>query len=395
MNKIIDQISAELEDLKKAGKFKTLPVIENQMGPVVKLADGTEAVNFCSNNYLGLASHPEVVKGAKSMIDRHGSGTASVRFICGTFAGHLELEKKIAAFTGMEAATTYVSCWCANEALMPTLIQQGDCVISDELNHASIIDACRLATKISKTAKLLVYKHSNMQELEARLQEAKDCRRVLIITDGVFSMEGDLAKLPEIIELGKKYGALVAVDDSHGHGVVGKTGRGTCEHFGVKADIITGTLGKAIGGAAGGFIAGPQPIIEYMIQRSRPQLFSNALPPAVIGGAMAALNLIEKDNKLVTKLHDNVNYLRTNIKKLGYKPLESETAIIPVIIGDAAKTAKMAKAMLQEKVLITGFWFPVVPEGAARLRIQVSAAHTKEHLDHALKAFEKLKTLAM
>jgi glycine C-acetyltransferase len=392
MRSTVDEIRADIEALKQAGKYKTTPVIAGPMGPTVTLEDGRTVVNLCSNNYLGLANHPAVIAGAEAEMRRHGNGTASVRFICGSFSVHAELERLIATFLGMEASTTYVSCWNANEALVPTLLGEGDVVISDALNHASIIDACRLC---SKKVTRLIYKHSDMTDLAARLSEAKDARRILIITDGVFSMEGDLAHLPEIVALAKQHGALVAVDDSHAHGVVGKTGRGTPEHFGVEVDIVTGTVGKALGGAAGGFIAGPQPVIDLMVQNSRPQLFSNALPPAVAGGAMAAIQLLMNEPERVDRLKENVTYLRSGVTALGYRPIESPTAIVPVIVGDTAKAIRLAKAMLQHNVLITGFGFPVVPEGTARLRAQVSAAHTKEHLDLALAAFEALKADAL
>ena len=387
MTNTIDEIRGEIDALHKAGTYKNEPVLSGPMGPTVSLSDGREVINLCSNNYLGLANNPDVVAGAKDAMAKFGNGTASVRFICGTFSIHSELEKVIAEFCGMERATTYVSCWNANEALVPTLIGPGDVVVSDELNHASLIDACRLC---SKKANRLIYKHSDMSDLRRCLKEADGARRKLVITDGVFSMEGDLARLDEIVKLAKEYGALVAVDDSHAHGVVGRTGRGTPEHFGVKVDIVTGTLGKALGGAAGGFIAGPAAIIELMIQRSRPQLFSNALPPAVAGGAMAALRLLIKEPTCVEQLQKNVTYLRDGLTKLGYEVLQSPTAILPIIVGDTAKALRLAAAMLTHGVLITGFGFPVVPEGTARLRAQVSAGHTKENLDQALKAFEAI-----
>ncbi len=388
MTNSVDEIRRELAELERAGKYKHTPVVAGPMGPTVVLDDGREVVNLCSNNYLGLANHPDVLAGAREAMDRHGNGTASVRFICGTFSAHLELEAAIADFLGVEAATTYVSCWNANEALVPTLLGEGDVVISDALNHASIIDACRLC---SKKVTRLIYKHSDMDDLAARLKEAEGARRKLIITDGVFSMEGDLANLPGIVELAKGHGALVAVDDSHGHGVVGATGRGTPEHFGVPVDIVTGTLGKALGGAAGGFIAGPNAIIELMVQRSRPQLFSNALPPAVVGGALAALRTLEREPERVARLRENVAALRSGLTTMGYKLIESVTAIVPVIVGDTAKAIRLAGEMLKHNVLITGFGFPVVPEGTARLRAQVSAVHTQEQLDTALAAFEALR----
>ncbi|MCD6377309.1 MAG: glycine C-acetyltransferase [Planctomycetes bacterium] len=386
----IEQIREEIEGLKKAGTYKVAPVLASAMGPVVKLADGKEVINLCSNNYLGLANHPEVLRGAKEALDKFGNGTASVRFICGTFTIHQELEKTIAEFLSTERATTYVSCWNANEALVPTLLGESDAVISDELNHASIIDACRLC---GKKVTRLIYKHSDMADLKNKLEEAKDARRKLIITDGVFSMEGDLANLPEIVQLAQQYDALVAVDDSHAHGVLGKGGRGTPEHFGVKVDIITGTLGKALGGAAGGFIAASEPIIELMVQRSRPQIFSNALPPATAGGALAAIKLLQNNPQLINQLQENVAYLRNGLKELGYNVIDSPSAIIPIIIGDTAKAIRMADEMLKYDILITGFGFPVVPEGTARLRAQVSAAHTRSHLDKALEAFKALREM--
>ena len=386
----IEQIREEIEGLKKAGTYKVAPVLASAMGPVVKLADGKEVINLCSNNYLGLANHPEVLQGAKDALDKFGNGTASVRFICGTFTIHQELEKTIAEFLSTERATTYVSCWNANEALVPTLLGESDAVISDELNHASIIDACRLCRK---TVTRLIYKHSDMADLKNKLEEAKGARRKLIITDGVFSMEGDLANLPEIVQLAEQYDALVAVDDSHAHGVLGKGGRGTPEHFGVKVDIITGTLGKALGGAAGGFIAASEPIIELMVQRSRPQIFSNALPPATAGGALAAIKLLQNNPQLVSHLQENVAYLRNGLKELGYNVIDSPSAIIPIIIGDTAKAIRMADEMLKYDILITGFGFPVVPEGTARLRAQVSVAHTRSHLDKALEAFKALREM--
>jgi len=384
----LEGIRREIEAMRQAGKFKETPAIAGPMGPTVRLEDGREVVNLCSNNYLGLANHPLVIAAAQDAMKRHGHGTASVRFICGTMSIHRELEAAIAEFWGMEAATTYVSCWNANEAVVPTLLGEGDAVISDELNHASIIDACRLC---SKKVRRLVYKHNRADDLEARLEEAKGARRTLVITDGVFSMEGDLANLPAITQAARRHGALVAVDDSHAHGVVGRTGRGTPEHFGVRVDIITGTLGKALGGAAGGFVASSRPIIDLLIQKSRPQLFSNALPPATAGGALAALGVLRREPERVERLRENANYLRKGLRDLGFEVLESPTAILPIIVGETAKAIAMAKAMLKHDVLITGFGYPVVPEGSARLRAQVSAIHEWKHLDQALAAFKILK----
>jgi glycine C-acetyltransferase len=388
VGKFIESIQAELDELQRSGKYKEFSAISGPMGPVVRLADGREVVNLCSNNYLGLADHPEVIRGAKEAMDRYGFGTSSVRFICGTLAIHQELENVIADFCGQEKATTYVSCWNANEALLPTLLGEGDVVISDELNHASIIDSCRLC---AKSVQRLVYRHSDMSDLEAKLKETAKARRKLIITDGVFSMEGDLANLPEIVDLAHRYDALVAVDDSHAHGVVGRTGRGTPEHFHVKVDIVTGTLGKALGGAAGGFIASTKPIIEFLTQRSRPQLFSNSLPPAVAGGALAAIKILEKEPQRVSYIQENVNYLRSGLLKMKFNVLPSASAILPIIVGETAEAIRQARAMLDQGVLITGFGYPVVPEGKARLRIQVTAVHTRNHLDKVLNVFETIK----
>ncbi len=388
MSDAMEQIRDELAQLRAAGTYKQAPVIEGTMGPAVMLCGGNEVINLCSNNYLGLANHPNVVAGAEAAMRKHGYGTSSVRFICGSLAIHDELEASIAGWLGFEKATTYVSCWNANEALVPTLLGEGDAVISDALNHASIIDACRLC---SRKVRRLVYKHNDMADLAERLKEVSDARRKLVIVDGVFSMEGDLVDLPGVAALAREHGALVAVDDSHAHGVVGETGRGTPEHFGVDVDIVTGTLGKALGGAGGGFIAAAAPLIDLMVQRSRPQLFSNALPPAIAGGALAALELAKTDPGLVQKLRDNVSYLRSGLKALGYQPLESESAIIPVIVGETSKAIRLAKQMLEKGILITGFGYPVVPEGAARLRAQVSAAHGPEHLDQVLRVFEALQ----
>ncbi len=388
MTGAIEAIREEMAELRRTGQYKQMRVLAGAMGPVVRLAGGAEVVNLCSNDYLALASHPEVLAGARAALERHGYGTASVRFICGTMAIHEELERALAEFVGAERATTYVSCWNANEALLPTLLGEGDAVLSDELNHASIIDACRLC---GRKVQRLVYRHADMDDLAGRLAEARAARRKLVVTDGVFSMEGDLADLPRIVDLARQHDALVAVDDSHGHGVVGRTGRGTPEHFGVDVDIVTGTLGKALGGAAGGFIAAAAPIVELMVQRSRPQLFSNALPPAIAGGALAAVRTIAREPQRVADLQENVRYLRGGLTALGYRALESPSAIVPIIVGDTARALRLAEAMLRRGVLITGFGFPVVPEGAARLRAQVSAGHTRGHLDRALQAFAALR----
>jgi glycine C-acetyltransferase len=388
MTTTVQNLQSELDALQSRGTCKEFVSIAGPMGPVVRLSDGREVINLCSNNYLGLANHPEVIRGAKEAIDQYGFGTSSVRFICGTLAIHQKLEEALGDFLGMESATTYVSCWNANEALVSTLLEKGDVVISDELNHASIIDACRLCgSKVQR----LVYRHSDMNDLESKLREASNFRRRLIITDGVFSMEGDLANLPAIVELARRFDALVAVDDSHAHGVVGRTGRGTPEYFHVKVDIVTGTLGKALGGAAGGFIASCKPIIEWMRQRSRPQLFSNSLPPVVAGGALAALKILEREPQRVSYIQENVNYLKKGLTNAGFQVLPSASAIMPMMVGCTEKAIRYAGAMLDNGVLITGFGYPVVPEGKARLRIQISASHTRNHLDKVLNVLETIK----
>ena len=386
MNETVVEVRNEMQGLRECGTYKTQQVLNSAMGPTVALASGREVINLCSNDYLGLASHPDVIAGATEAMARFGFGTGSVRFICGTMGIHLELEEELAGFLGKEKATTYVSCWNANEALLPTLLGDGDVVISDSLNHASIIDACRLC---GKRTQRMVYKHSDMGELAGCLAKAVNARRKLIVTDGVFSMEGDLARLPEIVSLARDHDALVAVDDSHAHGVVGRTGRGTPEHYDVSVDIVTGTIGKALGGAAGGFVAAAAPIVELLTQQSRPQLFSNALPPMVAGGALAAIRMLRERPELVANLQENVAYFRSGLKALGYEILDSPSGIVPVIVGETAKAVKLAKTMLDHGVLITGFGYPVVPEGTARLRAQISAVHTRNHLDSALEVFNQ------
>ena len=350
-----------------------------------------EVVILSSNNYLGLCAVPEIVQAGKVALDRWGAGTASVRFICGTFTVHRELEDALGRFVGCESSLTYVSCWNANEGLCPTVLSEPDIVISDQLNHASIIDSIRLAKTITK-CQTAVYKHSDMADLEDKLRAAGKARRKLIFTDGIFSMEGDIAKLPDLVELARKYDAVLAVDDSHATGVLGKGGRGTAEHYGMlgQIDVITSTLGKALGGAAGGFTAGPLALTDYLTQRSRPQLFSNALPPTVAASALAAVRYVEAHPQLVTGLHQNARYFREQLLSLGFKPLAGETPIVPVILGETAKAIHMSELLLAEGVFVTGFGYPVVPQGHARVRCQLSAAHTRDDLDFALRAFKKV-----
>jgi glycine C-acetyltransferase len=350
-----------------------------------------DVVILSSNNYLGLCNVPDVVRAGKDALDKYGAGTGSVRFICGTFTVHRELEQALARFVGCESSLSYVSCWNANEGLCPTLLNEQDVVISDQLNHASIIDSIRLAKAITK-CQTAVYKHSDMADLEERLKAAAGNRLRIIFTDGIFSMEGDIARLPEIVALARKYDAVVAMDDSHATGVLGRTGRGTAEHFGMlgQVDIITSTLGKALGGAAGGFTAGPAALADYLTQRSRPQLFSNALPPTVAASALAAVRHAETHPELVTRLHENAGYFRGQLNELGFKPLPGETPIVPVILGETSKAIQMSEMLLAEGVFVTGFGYPVVPQGHARVRCQVSAAHSRDDLDFALAAFKKV-----
>ena len=387
------RLETELAQFKKEGVYKRLNYLDAPQGARTVMEGRGEVVILSSNNYLGLCSVPEVVAAGKAALDRYGAGTGSVRFICGTFTIHRELEAALARLVGCESSLSYVSCWNANEGLCPTLLGEQDLVISDQLNHASIIDAIRLAKTITK-CQTAVYQHSDMADLEAKLKTATDRRLKLIFTDGIFSMEGDIARLPELLELGRKYDAVVAVDDSHATGVLGKTGRGTAEHYGVLGDvpIITSTLGKALGGAAGGFTAGAAALTDYLTQRSRPQLFSNALPPTVAASALAAVRHLEAHPALVTRLRESATYFREQLAALGFRPLPGATPIIPVILGETAKAIRMSEMLLDEGVFVTGFGYPVVPQGHARVRCQISAAHTKDDLDFALGAFKTVGT---
>lgn len=380
-------VSEELGKMRNAGTLKSFHYISTPMDTEVRMEDAGKVLVLSSNNYLGLANHPEVIEAGKKALDVYGAGTSSVRFICGTVSIHRQIEEKLAVLSHTEAALTYVSCWAANTGVIPALVGEQDALISDELNHASIIDGCRMAK-----GKRLRYKHSDMADLERCLKEAKGARRVLVITDGVFSMEGDLAKLPEIITLSKRYGAAVMLDDSHGVGVMGTHGRGTAEHFGVEGqvDVITGTLGKALGGAAGGYVAASKTVIEYLNQVSRPQLFSNALPATVAGSALKAIEVLEREPQRVARLHALVKQMRDGLKARGFKPLEGDSAIVPIIVGETAFAIKMSKELLKEGIFITGFGFPVVPEGAARLRIQICASLTDAQIAFALEKFEKV-----
>ncbi len=380
------KLKAELDKLKAAGTYKTLRHLTTPMAAEVTMEEAGHVIVLSSNNYLGLSDEPAVIEAGKRGLDQYGAGTASVRFICGTFDIHRTLEERIAQFLSTQASLTYVSCWNANTGLFPSICEDGSALLSDELNHASIIDGSRLASKARRER----YKHSDMTDLEEKLKAVHGCSPIVIVTDGVFSMEGSLARLPQIVDLAKKYNAVTVVDDSHGTGVMGKTGRGTIEHFGLEGqvDIITGTLGKALGGAAGGFVAGSKALIDTLIQKSRPQLFSNALPATVACSALAALDYLDQHPELARQLRDNVAYFRRELLRLGFKPLEGESAIIPIIVGDTAFAIAMSDQLLKKGVFVTGFGFPVVPEGTARIRVQISAKLTKDEMDRALQAFE-------
>ena len=381
-----DSLHADLAAMEKAGTLKTFRHITGPMDTEVGMAEKSGRILvLSSNNYLGLADHPEVVAAGKAALDHYGAGTASVRFICGTFAIHQEIEQSIARLSRTHAALTYVSCWAANTGLIPAVAGEGDAIVSDALNHASLIDGCR-----GSKAKRLVYSHSDMDQLREKLAEVKDARRIFIVTDGVFSMEGDIAKLPDIIHLAKRYNASVILDDSHGTGVMGKHGRGTAEHWGVESQIaiITGTLGKALGGAAGGYVAGSETLVKYLSQVSRPQLFSNALPATIAASAKKAIEILEREPERVTRLHALAKMMRDGLKRLGFKPLDGDSAIVPIIVGDTAFAIKMSQELLNEGIFITGFGYPVVPEGTARLRIQMNASLTDAQVAFALEKFE-------
>jgi glycine C-acetyltransferase len=388
MSVLEGRLHAELESLREAGTYKRFNTLLSPQGPVVQMEGRGEVLVLSSNNYLGLAARPEVVEAGIEGLRRYGAGTASVRFICGTFEPHLELERELADLVGTEASLTYVSCWNANEAAIPSLTDDSTVILSDELNHASIIDAVRLA----KPARKAVYKHSDMDDLRAQLESCEPGQRALVLTDGVFSMEGDLAKLPEIVELARAHGATVVVDDSHGTGVMGETGRGVPEHYGLlgEIDVITSTLGKALGGAAGGFVAAREEVCDILAQRSRPQLFSNALPPTVACSALEAVRVLRREPGLVAKLRASTEAFRDRLRELGFKPLDGEGAIVPIIVGETAFAIEFSRRLLDEGVFVTGFGYPVVPEGTARIRVQMSASIEEEHMNRALAAFEKV-----
>jgi len=382
-------ISHELEQIKQAGLYKAERIITSPQQPTITIAGGQKVLNLCANNYLGLADHPEIIKAARESYGKWGYGLSSVRFICGTQQIHKQLEKKISEFLGTEDTILYSSCFDANTGLFETLLTDEDAIISDQLNHASIIDGVRLCK-----AQRLRFASSDMNDLEERLKEARSARFRLIATDGVFSMDGTIAKLDEICTLAEKYDALVMIDDSHAVGVLGARGRGTHEYRGVmgRIDIITGTLGKALGGASGGYTAGRKEIIEILRQRSRPYLFSNTLAPAIVATSLKVLEILSASTELRDKLADNTAYFRRQISGLGLKIIPGEHPIVPIMLGDAILAQSMAQKLLQKGIYVIGFSYPVVPKGAARIRTQVSAAHTKKDLDFAITKIAEVKS---
>ncbi len=380
-------LTKEIQDTKDAGLYKEERIIITPQTAAIKVEGGKEVLNFCANNYLGLSDNPRLIKAAKDMMDSHGYGMSSVRFICGTQDIHKQLEKAIAHYFHTEDAILYAACFDANGGVFEPLFGPEDAIISDSLNHASIIDGVRLCK-----AKRYRYANANMEELEKCLQEAQEQRFRIIVTDGVFSMDGNVAPMDKICDLADKYDALVMVDECHSAGVVGKTGRGVAEAFDCfdRIDIHTGTLGKAFGGAVGGFTAGPKEIIEILRQRSRPYLFSNSLPPAVVGAGIEVFKMLEEDDSLHTKLMENVNYFRDKMLAAGFDIKPTQSAICAVMLYDAPLSQRYAARLLEEGIYVTGFYYPVVPKGEARIRVQLSAAHEREHLDKAIAAFIKI-----
>ena len=383
---IIARLQAELSDIKDAGLFKKERIIESPQGPVITVG-GKEVINLCANNYLGLSSHPKIIDAAKRYIDERGYGLSSVRFICGTQDIHKELEQKISAFLGTEDTILYAAAFDANGGVFEPLFNEQDAIISDELNHASIIDGVRLCK-----AQRFRYKHNDMADLEEQLKAAAHLRNRIIVTDGSFSMDGTIAQLDKIVTLAEQYDAAIMIDECHSSGFLGKTGRGTHEHCGVvgKIDIITGTLGKALGGASGGFTSGRKEIIEMLRQRSRPYLFSNTLAPSIVGGSIAVLDLLSETTSLRDKLEENTLYFRNEMTKAGFDIKPGVHPIVPIMLYEATVAQEMAAKLLEEGIYVIGFFFPVVAKGKARIRVQLSAAHEREHLDKAIAAFVKI-----
>jgi len=385
--KIKEHLQNELSNIKSAGLYKGERIIVSSQDAVIKLDSGKEVLNFCANNYLGLSNHPELIAAAKSSLDSYGYGMSSVRFICGTTDLHKVLEKKIAEFFGTEDTILYAACFDANGGVFEPLFSEEDAIISDSLNHASIIDGVRLC----KAARYR-YNNADMADLEAQLIKAKDARFRIVVTDGVFSMDGNVAPLDEIVRLAKKYDALVMIDECHSAGVVGETGRGVTEKFNVRGevDIITGTLGKAFGGAVGGFTTGKKEIIELLRQRSRPYLFSNSIPPAVVGAGIRVFEMMTESTELQDRLHENTEYFVAKIREAGFDIKPTKSAICAVMLYDAKLSQEFATRLLAEGIYVIGFYYPVVPQGQARIRVQLSAAHRREHLDKAVTAFTKI-----
>lgn len=386
-NRFQKHLASQLEEIKDAGLYKHERCIESKQDVVIKVLGGKEVLNFCANNYLGLSSHPRVINAAAKTLDEYGFGMSSVRFICGTQSIHQQLEARISNFFGTEDTILYAACFDANGGVFEPLLDEHDVIISDELNHASIIDGVRLCK-----AQRRRYKHADMVDLEEQLMASKDSRFKLIVTDGVFSMDGDIAPLDTVYLLAKKYDALIMVDDSHAAGFIGATGRGTPEYYHLhgKIDIVTGTLGKALGGAMGGYTTGSKEIIGVLRQRSRPYLFSNSLAPSIVGGTIEVFNILEESTALRDKIVANVAYFKDKIQQLGFDIKPSNSGIIALMLYDSLLAQTFAAKLLDEGIYVIGFYYPVVPKGKARIRIQISAAHNKEHLDQAIIAFTKI-----
>lgn len=382
----VNRIEKEIGEIKASGLYKTERVISSPQGAEI-MVNGKAVLNFCANNYLGLSSHPKVIEAAHAAIESHGYGMGSVRFICGTQDIHKELEQKIAQFLGTEDSILYAACFDANGGVFESLFNENDAIISDALNHASIIDGVRLCK-----AQRFRYEHNNMDDLEAKLKEATGLRSRIIVTDGVFSMDGTIAQLDKICDLADKYDAIIVIDECHSSGFMGKTGRGTHEYWGVmgRVDIITGTLGKALGGASGGFTSGRKEIVDLLRQRSRPYLFSNTLAPSIAGASIAVLNMLSETTELRDKLERNTKYFRTKMTEAGFDIKPGEHPIVPIMLYDAVVAQNFATELLSEGIYVIGFFFPVVPKGQARIRVQLSAAHEQEHLDKAISAFAKI-----
>ena len=390
-NPLEHRLRDQLAQFRNDGVYKQFNHLESPQAPRVRMEGRGQVIILSSNNYLGLCDDKVVMAAGKGAIDQFGAGTASVRFICGTFTIHRELEAACARLVGTDASVSFVSCWNANEALPATVLTDQDIILSDQLNHASIIDALRLAKSITK-CETGVFKHGDYADLDEKLAAASAKQVKIVVSDGVFSMEGSIVNLPALIAVCRKHGALVWLDDSHATGVLGARGRGTAEHFGLhgQVDIITSTLGKALGGGAGGFVAGSSALCDYLMQRARPQLFTNALPATVAASALAAIEVLEAEPERVARLRENTGYFRQGLLTLGFRPLAGDTPIVPVILGETAAAIRMSELLLDEGVFVTGFGFPVVPQGQARVRCQISAGHTREDLDQALAAFARV-----